>query len=547
MKKLELVALVFLILLASCSTDSDESDDDNFDASVVCPAEGTNAYGMPNRGTFVDERDGQEYKYTTIGNQVWMAENLRYVAENSKCYDDKPENCEIYGRMYSLNKDWEDYAAIEGKTVFIFEGEKVQNYSYVQALKNHGVNVIAVKCNNSGHDPLSYNPLKDNIFAMLDGDPTNFINNDNYTFTWCVDVDNNVWEEITPEELKGIVEDGSTSADRLLKEKIIKVEDLFTKHEIKIEEIIPEEVAKRSYLKEIESRLAIDFKELSDPEIYSSMSYVSDAMANLRTQISSSSFLDAKTLSFGSTGRIPGCISVYINKYYDIMGQLMESLIKQTESVISVAQSIVDMDIDLKKKSEEELGEVQPVEEDKEEIQEEPVEADIHKEQFAEIVEPTPTPEPEVEPTPKIDPEPTPVTPPTPTPEPKPTPVTPPTPTPEPEPTPVTPPTPTPEPEPVVEPTPEPTVILPEVIVGDREDGSRVVAMMDGNSVIDLKYLYEYSSEEEATSMLQMIQEKYKEIEYIKEIKVVDNRIEITLKEEVFKGLDIDTIISRYF
>ena len=113
MKKLELVALVFLILLASCSTDSDESDDDNFDASVVCPAEGTNAYGMPNRGTFVDERDGQEYKYTTIGNQVWMAENLRYVAENSKCYDDKPENCEIYGRMYSLNKDWEDYAAID--------------------------------------------------------------------------------------------------------------------------------------------------------------------------------------------------------------------------------------------------------------------------------------------------------------------------------------------------------------------------------------------------------------------------------------------------
>ena len=56
MKKLELVALSFLMLLTACSTDSDDSDDDSFDASVVCPAEGTNAYGMPNRGTIVDER-----------------------------------------------------------------------------------------------------------------------------------------------------------------------------------------------------------------------------------------------------------------------------------------------------------------------------------------------------------------------------------------------------------------------------------------------------------------------------------------------------------
>ena len=34
--------------------------------------DGYNAYGMPNRGTFVDERDGQVYSYTTIGDQVWM-------------------------------------------------------------------------------------------------------------------------------------------------------------------------------------------------------------------------------------------------------------------------------------------------------------------------------------------------------------------------------------------------------------------------------------------------------------------------------------------
>ena len=105
MKKIKLIALSFLMLLASCSTDSDESDDDNFDASVVCPAEGTNAYGMPNRGTIVDERDGQEYEYTTIGNQVWMAQNLNYDAEGSIVPDCNDSNCLLYGRYYDVVKD----------------------------------------------------------------------------------------------------------------------------------------------------------------------------------------------------------------------------------------------------------------------------------------------------------------------------------------------------------------------------------------------------------------------------------------------------------
>lgn len=96
-----MLACFGMLTLAACSTDSDESDDDNFDASIVCPAEGTNAYGMPNRGTFVDERDGQEYKYTTIGNQVWMAENLNYDAQGSICQGRDPSKCELYGRLYS--------------------------------------------------------------------------------------------------------------------------------------------------------------------------------------------------------------------------------------------------------------------------------------------------------------------------------------------------------------------------------------------------------------------------------------------------------------
>ncbi|MCF0216227.1 MAG: hypothetical protein HUK21_07110, partial [Fibrobacteraceae bacterium] len=67
MKITKILAMAFIGILCACS------EDESFNPEEVCPASG--------RGTFTDERDGQTYRYITIGNKIWMDQNLNYATE----------------------------------------------------------------------------------------------------------------------------------------------------------------------------------------------------------------------------------------------------------------------------------------------------------------------------------------------------------------------------------------------------------------------------------------------------------------------------------
>jgi len=88
--------LCFVLLLLSCKqAERDSQHNQQINNLKQLPSPSSSVGG--GKGN-----DINNYKTVVIGTQTWMAENLDYAVEGSRCYGNKSANCDKYGRLY----DW---------------------------------------------------------------------------------------------------------------------------------------------------------------------------------------------------------------------------------------------------------------------------------------------------------------------------------------------------------------------------------------------------------------------------------------------------------
>ena len=94
------LAMVFTF---SCSSDGGSGGDPSSSGNE----EPSSSSSVPS-SSGGDNTCSADLEEVQIGSQIWAKKNLNCDVEGSKCYENKPENCEKYGRLYN----WETFKTV---------------------------------------------------------------------------------------------------------------------------------------------------------------------------------------------------------------------------------------------------------------------------------------------------------------------------------------------------------------------------------------------------------------------------------------------------
>ena len=115
--------------------------------------------------TLKDLRDGQVYRTVTIGDQVWMAENLNFETDSSFCYNDSAWYCSKYGRLYTWDaaryacpQGWSLPSKVDFETLFSAVGEQSSAGAMLKSTSGWSWNVFNDEDGN-GVDAFSFSAL----------------------------------------------------------------------------------------------------------------------------------------------------------------------------------------------------------------------------------------------------------------------------------------------------------------------------------------------------------------------------------------------------
>ncbi len=104
MKNTIILIIVFIMVLVNTKTEQvNKVVDSRYITNNTndCIDESYNNFNGKS-GIFIDRRDENQYKWVTIGTQVWLGENVSYDTDyGSWCDQDESTNCGIYGKLYN--------------------------------------------------------------------------------------------------------------------------------------------------------------------------------------------------------------------------------------------------------------------------------------------------------------------------------------------------------------------------------------------------------------------------------------------------------------